>query len=158
MPAVPELGGARCLERGVEILLESVAEQQGYTDGYVTVAREVAVELDGEAEGGHHVLESAVEGGVVKDSVDEVARDKVGYHHLLDDAEHDEIDALGCHVTCRHGIGLDLRQHILGTHHGTRQQRREEGEKEQIIERIAARVGVAAIDVDYVADGPEREE
>ncbi len=146
------------LEGCVEVLLETVAEQEGYAYGHVAVAREIAIKLYGKPERSHEVFKAAVKSRVVKHAVDKVARDKVGDDHLFDDAEYYEIYALGCHLARSHGVGLDLRKHILGPHHRTSQQGREKGEVKQIVKRIAARVGVAAVYVDYITYGAECKE
>ena len=158
MPAFPEFGGALRLVGRVEIILEAVAEQQGDADGHVGVSGEVAVELQGEADGSHHVLEAGVERGVVEDAVDKVAGDIVGDYHLLDKSGDDEKEAFGHHGACSHGVFLDLRKHVFGPHHRAGEQGREEGEEESVVEEIAARLDLAAVDVDHVADRTESEE
>lgn len=89
VPAAPEVRRVLRFERRVEVLLELITEQQRQADGHVGVAREVAIELEGEAEPAEQILHAGVEHGVVEHAVDEVAADVVGDDYLLDEAGHD---------------------------------------------------------------------
>lgn len=60
VPAPPELGDGSRLVRTVKVLRELETEEEGYADGHVGVAREVAVNLEGVAIDGEEILESAV--------------------------------------------------------------------------------------------------
>ena len=86
MPALPELGGAAGLVRRVEVLREVEAHKEGDAYRYIRVSGEVGVDLEGIAEQGHKVLESAEHQGVLEDTVAEIDRDVVGKYELLREA------------------------------------------------------------------------
>ena len=158
MPAFPEFGGALSLERGPEIILETVAHQQCYADGHVAVSREVAVYLDGEPECTHKVLEARIEGRVVEYSVHEVAAYIVGYHHFFYESGHDEEHAFRYHGMRGHGVFLYLWQHVLGADHRSCQKRWKEGEEECVVQEIPAWLQLPSVYVHDIAYGAETEE
>ena len=158
VPAAPEVGRVLRFERRVEVLLELITEQQCKADGHIGVAGEVAIQLEGEAEPAEQVLHAGVEHGIVEHAVDEVAADVVGNNDLLDEAGHDEHHTFAHHSAGGGTVGADLRQDVDGAHHRAGQQRREEGEREGVVEQVALRFELAAVDVDDVADGAEGEE
>ena len=53
MPASPEVGNAHAAVRMVEVLVEVKAQAATDTDGHVTVARKVEVNLEGESHDTH---------------------------------------------------------------------------------------------------------
>ena len=72
VPALPEVGAVLGLVRRVEVAGQVEAHEQRQTDGYVGVAREVGVDLEGVEEECHRVLEAGEEQGIGKDAVHEV--------------------------------------------------------------------------------------
>lgn len=52
---------------------------------------------------------------------------------------------------------MHLRQHILGPHHRTGQKRREKGQIKRVCQKIATRLNLTTVDVNYIAYRPERE-
>ena len=56
VPAMPELADAGAHVRRIEVLREVEAQQQGYTDGHIAIAREVAINLKHVAIDAHQVL------------------------------------------------------------------------------------------------------
>ena len=151
VPAAPELRRILSFERRGEVLFETIAEHQRDADCHIGVAREIAVELNREACDAHKILEARVERRIVEDAVDEVAADIVGDEHFLNQTGHDEEEALARHLVGGLGAFLDLRQQVFGPDDRTGKQRREEGEEESIIDEVARRLYLAAVDVDDIA-------
>ncbi len=155
---MPEFRGVLCLEGSVEVFKEAVSHEEGDTYGHVAVAGEVAIELDGKAECGHEVLEAAVESGIIEHAFHEVAADEVSDNHLLDETCDDEENTLRGHCGGHGRITLHLRQEVLCPDNRTSKKRREEGEEENVVEKVVASRGLSAVEVDNVADGAEGKE
>ena len=155
MPAAPEFLGILSLERRAEIVLEPIAHQPRQTDRDVGVSREIAVKLQGEGYTANRDLEAGVQGGIVKNTVYQVAAEVVGYDDLLDQARHYEKKPLGSHIGRGDGICLDLRQEVAGTHHGPREQRSKKRETEGVVEQIALGLHISAVNIHYITDGAE---
>ncbi len=155
---MPEFRGVLCLEGSVEVFEEAVAHEEGNTYCHVAVAGEVAIELDGEAEGGHEILKATIEGRIVEHTLHEVAADEVGDDNLLDETGDDEEDTLRGHCRGHYRITLHLRQKVFCPDNRSCKKRRKEGEEENIVEKIVASRGLSAIEVNDVTNGAEGEE
>ena len=95
VPAQPEVDDARRLERRVEVDRQPHPEEQRRPAGHVGIAREVEVDLQGEADRRQPRLQQGrlgAGGGIGEDRGD-VRGHAVGEHHLLEQPEAEEGDA-----------------------------------------------------------------
>ena len=91
------------------------AEQERHADRDVGVAAEVGVDLDGVAVDGDQHLERRVLVRRREHSVDDVRRQVVGDHHLLEEAGDDQEERAATSFTCAGSRGaLELRQQLAG--------------------------------------------
>ena len=155
MPAPPELRDAPRDVGIVEILQKVEAEHPPEADGHIGIGRKIEVDLEGvghraqprEEHRGHNGGK-----GRVRDP-----RHGVRQQHLLAEAEEEAHRAGG-----KFGDGLmplvDLLRDGGVAHDGTGDELREKGDVERELERVALHRGVAAVDVDDVAQALKGEE
>ena len=91
MPALPELLEAGRPVRLSEVLREPEPQEQGYADGDVAVAAEVAVDLEGVAVDGQHGLQARGTVRIGEHTVDQFGGQQVGDEDLLEQAAQDEL-------------------------------------------------------------------
>ena len=144
VPSPPEFGGVLGLERGFEVVKETVSEHQGYAYGDVAVAREIAVELYEETVDSHEVFKPAIQRWVVKHAADEVFAYIIGYYNFLYQTGDDEKQAVADHLAGGGLVGGDLRQHVFGTDYRAGKQSREKRKEEGVLKQIAAWIHLPA--------------
>ncbi len=157
VPAAPEvLQRDRGVGR-VEVLRELEAEQEREPDRDVRVAGEVGVDLDGVGVDPDQDLERRVLPGRAEHLVDDVRREVVRDHDLLEEAGRDQVEGAARVDPARVARRVELRDQLAGAHdrpgHEVREEREVDGE---LLER--RRHEVAAVGVDDVADRHERVE
>ena len=159
MPPAPEFGDGGRLVRGVEVLGEAEAQQQGDADRHVRVAREVAVDLQGIAVDARQALEARIEQRLVEDAVDEIERDVVRNDRLFEESRKDQEDSRAEHFA-RHDdrVAADLGDEVPGPDDRACDQLGEEREVEKVVAPVAERFELSAVDVDRVAHRLEHEE
>ncbi len=149
VPAPPELGDRLADVGLVEVLHEAEAHHQAEADGHVAVAGEVEVELRGVGQG----AEPGVAGGRVLQGEAVVGEggQGVGDEHLLDEALHEAGAAFGELVD---GVGavVELVDQVLEAQHRAGDQVREDRDEGGEVDQVVGRRGIAAVDVDDVAD------
>jgi len=94
VPALPEVGDADRLIRGIEVLRQSNAEQQADADGHVRIAREVEIDLQAIADRGHPGFEERQDGIGRKQRIDMLG-DAVGDDAFLKQADREQEQPLG---------------------------------------------------------------
>ena len=158
VPTPPELGDGGRLVGAVEVLGELESEQEGDADGHVGIARKVAVNLEGVAIDGKEIFESAVQVGLVENTLDEVDADIVGNDGFLEESGDDVEDTRAKHGIGDHERAANLWDEVAGTNDGACHQLREETDVEGIIEQPVEGLDVASIDIDGVTQRLEGEE
>ena len=162
VPAAPVIARAHREERCAEVDDEVEAEPLGDAARDRRVAREVAVDLQGERieadqrlGAGRHRVAGGVE--LEKDHVRD-RREVVGEHHLLEDADQHEEQSFG--GVARAAVArLDhLGQERRRAHDGSRDQMREEADEEREVPQVLRGRRFPAVDIDRVAHRLERVE
>ncbi len=130
------------------------AEQLRRRDRHVGIAREIAIDLDGIEHGRGHDRGAVIIGRMAEHGID-IGRQIVRDAGLLDEAE-EELDQRGAD---RDGIeppqAVELRQEIISAHDRPGDQLREEAHEGRIVEQVAPRMHMPAIDVQRVAQALE---
>ncbi len=157
VPAAPEVAEPERAVRRHEVLREDVAHQQREPDRDVRVAGEVAVDLRRVRVGGHPHVRRAVGLRHREHRVDDRAREVVGDHDLLDQAEPDQRQAGADRDLVRVARRLQLGQELAGAHDRAGDEVGEEAQVERDVDR-AGGLDQPALDVDHVGDRLEREE
>ena len=157
MPAPPEfLDGARAIGI-VEVFEEIEAEHPRKADRHVGIAREIQIDL-------HRIgrepeprdARAQLIGRQGEDAVGGLA-EWVGENHLLAEAGDDALDARNRQIEPLLAAG-QLVADVVVAHDRPGDQLREEGNIEREVDRIALRLGVAAVDVDHIGQGVKGEE
>ena len=158
VPALPELAERGRAIRLHEIRLEVIAEQARNADGDVAIAGEVAIDLHRVAIKREQEIGPRIGARIEEHAVDQLIREIVGDHHLLEQPEQDQHDAVRDHGAIELGLGLELRQEIGSADDRPGDELREEGDVEEDVERRLLGRDFAAIDVDHIRDAVEGEE
>ena len=158
MPAPPKLPYALGAVGLPEILLEAIAEQRGNADRDVAVGAEIAVDLNGVAPDRQGQIDGAVGERIEEHGIDDLGRQVVRHHDLLEQSHDDEQQAHGRHGAAWIGRTLELRHHHLGADDRAGHELGEERNVQEDVEDRSRRRDHAAIDVDDVGDALEGEE
>ena len=152
MPALPEVLGIGRLVGRIEVLGQVEAHQHSHAYGYVRVAGEVGIYLEGIAEEGGEILEGGEEQGVLENTVYEVHRDIVAQDYLLYQAvEYPEDGDTELAAAQMEGF-VELGDEFAGPDYRARNQLREEADVEGEVQDVAHRLYFAHIYVGAVAD------
>ena len=157
VPAPPEVAEARRAVRAVEVLREDEAQHQRQPYRHVRVAREVAVDLGGVAVGGEQGVGGRERLWHREHRVDELARQVVGDHQLLDEPQRDQRQPRPHGDAVRVSRRLQLRQELARAHDRPGDEVREEAEVNRRVHQRGG-LGLAPVGVDHVGDGLEAEE
>ena len=158
MPPAPEFRDGGTGIGGVEVLREPEAQQQGYSDGHVAIAREVAIDLHGIAIDAQKCLDAGIEGGIVEDAVHIVERDIVADDGFLEKTDEDEEHSFAHHTGGNGEWTVNLRYEFAGLDDRACHQLWKETHEEGIVEQSRERFDMASVDVDGIAHRLEREE
>src|SRR3989338_4418235 len=131
MPAFPELGDGAGGIRTIEIEHEAKTEDAGAAAGDVGVAGEVAVDLEGEEDGGDPVRDAREVGGVVEDHVHSRGQ-CVGNDHFFEEAPEHKTEPVADAGEIDGVLLTELMQQILRPLDGTGDQLGEEHDIEGV--------------------------
>ena len=154
MPAAPEFRDVAAQIRYLEILYQPDAEKLGASDGDVGIAREVAVNLEGEEYGPQQVYVPRQAVGVRENVVD-VFGTLVCDHYFLEVSPKHLPEAVGGQRIIEVAFFPELREEVRRPLDGTCDKLGEEthvGEELDYVTRVRY---LAAADIDRVADGLE---
>jgi len=149
VPTPPEVPQAERNIRGVEVVRDVEAEEQGQPLGQVGIARKIAIDLHGVGQDAHQhrrrgePLRRAE--GAAHDMLGQVARND----DFLNESPGDEIKGPG-EIRAGHPLLFELRQEIPGPQDGAGQDGREKGDVAEHFHQAAFDLGGVAIDVDGV--------
>ena len=144
VPAPPEVAEAGRAVGAAEVLREDVAHQQREADRHVGVAREVAVDLRRVGVGGQRDVRARVRLRDGEHGVDDRAREVVGDHDLLHEAEADQRDPRADGDLARVARLGELRQELARPHDRPRDEVREEAQVDRDVDRAATAPPAAA--------------
>ena len=160
-PEVPQRGGA---VGNVEILRQQNAEHERDAERHVGIAREVEIDLEGEAEGGlpglHHGHGLARRRGL-EDRIDEGCQ-RIAEEDLLRQAHAEEQDAapeaLGPVGPCI-GSLVELVHDLAPAHEGAGQNLREERDVEGVADEVVGRrpASTQVDEIHHMVEGEERD-
>ena len=150
MPAAPELGNVAAEVRIAEVAHQTYAEQLGGADGDVGIAGEVAVDLDGEEDGGQGQGAAAVVGVILEHRVDEQGT-AVGHGNFLEQSPQYLAQAVHRRVIVEAAGVRELREQVGGPLDGSGHQLREETHEGEKPDDVAGGLKFSAIHVDAVA-------
>ena len=154
VPTTPELGNVAAEIRHVEVPHQPDAEQLGRADGNVAVAREVAVNLEGEEDGGKEQRASGLLRVGRKHLVD-IDSTIVGHHDILEQAPQYLSHAINSGVVVELALLEELRQEVGRPFDGSGHQLREERDEGEEGDDVLRRLNLATIHVDAVTEGLE---
>ena len=149
MPSTPELRDVAAEIRHVEVAHQLDAEQLGRTDGDVRVAREVAVNLESEEDGGKEQSASALL-GVSRKHLVNIHSAIIGHHNLLEQAPKNLPHTVDGGVVVEFPFLQKLRQEVRRPLDGPGHELWEERDEGEEGDDVLGRLNLAAIDIDGV--------
>ena len=158
MPASPEVGDGACPKRRDEVHRQLEAEHARGAAGHVGIAGEVAVDLEGVAQGGEPEGRAVETGRIREDQVHAADRDEIREQVLLSQAPEEEPGAALESVEAKHRQRLELRYELRRPHDGARHELREEGDEREVAQRVPDGLLDSPVDVERVAHRLERVE
>lgn len=146
MPTAPELRNVPAEIRHVEVAHQLDAEQLRRSDGDVAIARKVAVNLEGEEDGGKQKRASALL-RVSRENLVHIHRAVVGHHNLLEQAPQDLAHSVNGCVVVEFPFLQELRQEVGCPLDGAGHQLREERDEGEEGDDVPRRLNLATIDI-----------
>ena len=159
VPAAPELGDVAAEIRHVEVAHQLDSEQLRRSDGDVRIAREVAIDLEGEEDGGKKQSASALL-GVGRKHLVNIHGAIVGHHNLLEQAPKDLPHTIHGGVVVELAFLQELRQEVRRPLDGAGHELREERDEGEEGDDVLGRLNLAAIDINGIGkclEGVERD-
>lgn len=159
VPTPPELGDVAAEIRHVEVAHQPDPKELRRSDGDVRVAREVAVNLESEEDGGEQKRASRLFRVSRKHLVD-IHRAVVGHHDFLEQPSKNLSHPVDGGVIIKLTFLQELRQQIRRPFNGARHQLREERDEGEKGNDVLGRLNLAAIDINGIGkrlEGVERD-
>ena len=158
VPAFPEPGATGGLVGRVEVGRKMETHEERKADGYVSIAREVGIDLEGIDKESHEVLKAREEVGIVEDTIDEIHGKVVAQDDFLEQTIHNPEDGDAEHTAGEEVAAVELGDEVAGLDDGTCHELGEEADIETEIKEVADRTDKSLIDICRIADGLEGEE
>ena len=157
VPPAPKLGNVAAEIRNVEIAHKPDTEQLRRSDGNVGIAREVAVNLEGEKNGSQKQCAAALV-LISTENLIHINGTIISHHDFLEQAPKDLLHAVDGFVIIEFPRLLKLRQEICGTLDRSSHQLRKETHESEKLHNVMCRLQFTAINVNAVAQGLENVE
>ena len=158
MPAPPKIRHRGRLIGLAKIQIEIEPQDAGRAPGHVGIAREVAVNLEGEGQRGQHQQGAfGVLARVVEDGIDEQGQ-PVGHHHFLEQAPGHEPQPTHNAGIIERMLAPELRQHVPAALDGPGHQLREKCHEQRKPTEIPLRFQSALVHINDVAHRLKRVE
>ena len=152
MPTTPELGGVGGFVRRVEVDGQVEAHEHRHTNGDVSIAREVGIDLQGVDHEGGEVFERSVERRIVEHSVDKTHSEIVAQDNLLDETianpKYSHTESPTAEVE---GL-IDLRDELVGAQDRSGNELGKEGGIESEVEYIADMRNLAFVNINDITN------
>ena len=146
MPPAPKLSNVPAEIRHVEVPHQLYAKQFGRAYGDVGIAREIAVNLEGEKDGSKKQGASTLVCVSLEHFI-HIHRAVVGHHYLLEQAPKDLTHTVNGSVVIEFSFLQELRQEVSRPIYGAGHQLREKRDEGEESNNVLGRLYLASIDI-----------
>ena len=154
MPPAPKLCYVAAEIRHVEVAHQLDTKQLGRAYGNVGIARKVAVDLEGEENGGEKQCAARLV-RVIRKHLVHIHGTIVGHHYLLEQAPKDLAHTVNSGVVIELPLLQELRQKVRCSLNGAGHQLREKRDEGEESDDVPGRLYLAPINVDGITQGLE---